>query len=245
MEVHHAHSPVKEKHFKHYFFEFLMLSLAITAGFFMENLREQMVEKKKGKEFIQSFTEDLKNDIYQLDSLTLYRQKRNIYIDSISFLLTDPDQYGKEIYYYSRLLTFNYNFLANDRTIQQLKNAGNMRLIHDQKTSDLIMDYDHLIRIVDTQVPRELAYVLKYINWLEELFDSRVYNTMGNPATGFMMPSGNPQLLDKNKIQLQKFMNDIYFLKSINNFLLKWFSALLTSAHHLLDYLYKEYHLKY
>ena len=63
MEVHHhPHNAKTEKHFKHYLFEFLMLFLAISAGFLVENLREHYVEHKREKVFINSYVEDLKQD---------------------------------------------------------------------------------------------------------------------------------------------------------------------------------------
>jgi hypothetical protein len=37
-------------------------------------------------------------------------------------------------------------FLYSDRTIQQLKNSGDMRLIRNQVASNLIMQYDQLVR---------------------------------------------------------------------------------------------------
>ena len=40
MEVHH-HPHVEKKNFKQYFLEFLMIFLAVTLGFFAENVREQ------------------------------------------------------------------------------------------------------------------------------------------------------------------------------------------------------------
>src|ERR1043165_4278104 len=53
MDVHHSsHSTKKEKHFAHYFFDFFMLFLAVTAGFFVENLREHYVEVNHEEEYI-------------------------------------------------------------------------------------------------------------------------------------------------------------------------------------------------
>ena len=47
MEVHHhSHHPKK---WKEYITEFLMLFLAVTLGFFAENLRESYIHKEKGK----------------------------------------------------------------------------------------------------------------------------------------------------------------------------------------------------
>jgi len=53
MEVHH-HPKAGPKKFKEYFFEFLMLFLAVTLGFFAENLREHFSDKEKERKYVQT-----------------------------------------------------------------------------------------------------------------------------------------------------------------------------------------------
>ena len=48
MEVHH-HSHTPRKKWTHYFWEFLMLFLAVTLGFFVENQREHYIENLREK----------------------------------------------------------------------------------------------------------------------------------------------------------------------------------------------------
>ena len=50
MEVHH-HPDLhhKPKKWKEYFLEFLMIFLAVTLGFFAENIREHLSEKKRAR----------------------------------------------------------------------------------------------------------------------------------------------------------------------------------------------------
>ncbi|MGH2564772.1 MAG: hypothetical protein ACRDE5_09670, partial [Ginsengibacter sp.] len=61
MEVHaHTHTPRKRWH--HYFWEFFMLFLAVTLGFFVENMREHIMDRKKEKIYIESLISDLKKD---------------------------------------------------------------------------------------------------------------------------------------------------------------------------------------
>jgi hypothetical protein len=50
MEVHHHPKPEKKK-FKEYFFEFIMIFLAVTIGFFAENVRESITDKKREKQY--------------------------------------------------------------------------------------------------------------------------------------------------------------------------------------------------
>ena len=60
MEVHH-HPDLqhKKKNFKEYFLEFLMIFLAVTLGFFAENIRERIKDSEQGEQYIQSLVEDL------------------------------------------------------------------------------------------------------------------------------------------------------------------------------------------
>src|SRR5678815_5348210 len=65
MEV-HAHTHTARKKWTHYFFEFLMLFLAVTLGFFVENQREHYVEHHRASEFSKSLIQDLQNDIVDI-----------------------------------------------------------------------------------------------------------------------------------------------------------------------------------
>jgi hypothetical protein len=47
---------------KHYFFEFFMLFLAVFFGFFAENIRENNVTHEKEKHYIECILSDLKKD---------------------------------------------------------------------------------------------------------------------------------------------------------------------------------------
>ena len=61
MEVHH-HSHTERKKWTHYFWEFLMLFLAVFCGFLAENQREHYVEHQREKQFMTSMVEDLQKD---------------------------------------------------------------------------------------------------------------------------------------------------------------------------------------
>jgi hypothetical protein len=61
MEVHH-HPKVEKKNFKEYFLEFLMIFLAVTMGFFAENIREDLTNSKKEKQYMVLLEQDLKKD---------------------------------------------------------------------------------------------------------------------------------------------------------------------------------------
>ena len=246
MEVHH-HSHTERKKWVHYFWEFLMLFLAVTLGFFVENQREHFVEHRREKQYVRSFLGDLKSDLEQLDSLLKQRMKRKKDIDSLSIVLStsDPDVYAKEIYYFSRPLTIAYQFFRNERTIHQLKNGGNLRLIRKQDVSDAIMLYDHHVRWVDLVASREQEYILEYVKRIEELFDTRVFNKMRTESFVFKMPEDEQvHLLKYDKQSIQLFLNKIHFLSSVNDYHLMVYHHLVDLAKQAKSIIEKEYSIK-
>src|SRR6185503_12148234 len=145
MEV-HAHTHTPRKKWTHYFWEFLMLFLAVFCGFLAENQREHMIEHKREKQFIVTMLEDLKSDTFQLTQNIMYRKTREIMCDSLIVYLSDYKNKGNGIYYYARNLSRPQYFSPNDRTLQQLKNSGSLRLIRNLPASDSIMAYDQQLR---------------------------------------------------------------------------------------------------
>src|SRR3954454_7432720 len=101
MEVHH-HPKVEKKNFKEYFLEFLMIFLAVTMGFFAENIREDITENAKAKEYAQSLYSDLKEDTSFLNVIIQYKSWRGLKIDSLITILSSEDvqKSAKLIYYY-------------------------------------------------------------------------------------------------------------------------------------------------
>src|SRR6478735_12341725 len=148
MEVHtHTHS--ERKKWTHYLWEFLMLFLAVFCGFLAENIREHNVEKKKGEQYVLSFAADLKKDTVQCDlSIAELSETMSVLQNLIPCFNTLKENIHatgclKEIIFYSRGFK---DFIYTDRTIQQLKNAGGLRLIDDKQIADSIIDYDAMVR---------------------------------------------------------------------------------------------------
>jgi hypothetical protein len=245
MEV-HSHTHTERKKFTHYLWEFLMLFLAVFCGFQAENLRENNIEKHRGRQYILSIAQDIKTDIHNLDSVIKRREYRAITIDSLFAMLNspDPDQYSKQIYYYARWLTYYYPFINCDRTIQQLKYSGNFRLIQNQEISDQIMNYDQQVRWIEPTNQREEVFIENYISLLQELFDMNVFDKMLDPKYGFHMPDNDPHLLNKDKNKLQKLLGAVHFFKAINIFIMNWQVNQRKLAESVLAFIQKEYHLK-
>ena len=151
MEV-HAHTHTPRKKWTHYFWEFFMLFLAVTLGFFVENQREHYVENQREKKYIQSFYEDLTADEYDLQSNINFLREQMLQADTLQKLMLNIDikQPANPIYMYLRGITRSSGgrLYPNDRTIVQLRNAGGMRLIKNKSVSDSMVGYYRTIDII-------------------------------------------------------------------------------------------------
>jgi len=245
MEV-HAHTHTERKKWHHYFWEFFMLFLAVTLGFLVENQREHLVEHRRALEYVKSYVEDLHVDIHQLDSMIGHCKQRNEMIDSLTFLLNSPNRgiNGNDIYYYARLLTLNFPFFSTDRTIQQLKNGGNLRLISKLPVSNAMMNYDRQIHWLENIREREEEYVRDYVIWLEQICDARVFDKMILKGFGFARPTGNPRLLKEDMSSILEFIGKLHFMRSANSYLLLNYGKTIEIAHETLSTIKKEYHLQ-
>ena len=137
MEVHtHSHSPRKK--WTHYLWEFLMLFLAVTLGFFVENQREHFVENTRANEYAISLLEDLQKDTIEI--LDVMREDKIILacFDSISSIvhrgLKNNNVFGS-FYYYCNTGTSSPTVGWNDATLVQITQTGSLRYF---KNSDLI-----------------------------------------------------------------------------------------------------------
>jgi len=244
MDIHH-HTHTPRIKWTHYLYEFFMLFLAVTAGYLVENRREHYVEQQRGLQYLQSFADDLKKDIFQLDSLIKKRENRETQIDSIHFILNspDPDQYGSQLYYFVRYLPRPYQFIDNDATIQQLKNAGNLRLI-EQETADTIMAYERQHRFIETITNREDLLIQRLFNSINKLFDPEVFDKMNTYDIEFTRPPGNPKLMSHDKETIRNFLSDLHYIKTVNVGAIGWFKKQRERAQGTLSFLQHKYDLK-
>ena len=133
MEVHaHAHSPRRK--WTHYFWEFFMLFMAVTLGFFVENQREHYIEKVRAKQFAFSLIEDLKADTSELRISIL---TTNAVILSADSLLSELDKERRlqndTIIQTCNARLIRYSFYDPQLgTYEQVKNSGSLRYFKNE-----------------------------------------------------------------------------------------------------------------
>jgi hypothetical protein len=143
--IHHG------KKWKDYLFEFLMLFLAVTAGFFMENQREHYTEKQRVREYARALIQDLERDTVMVQE-TIGRIENSIkHIDQfVSFVKGKKieDLRNIDLYRYTIFLDGYRPYTWNRATLDQIKNSGSLRYFNDS-TIIRISSYDAFTHHMD------------------------------------------------------------------------------------------------
>jgi len=253
METHAEHlHKAPGQGWKHYLFEFLMLFLAVTLGFFVENWRDRYVENKRERDFITTLVEDLKSDTSQLTGDISAGKNRETMIDSLILLLTLPNRskYGAQIYYFARNISRPVLFFPNDRTILQLKNSGSLRMIRKLAVSNEIMYYDQQLRNLQFAFDDENGMRDGLREKAGKIFDGSIFNNMFDTLLYnrgiiiYKKPPGNPALISQNSESINEYISAAQYLKGPVRAIRLRQASLESVATGLIALLKKEYNLK-
>ena len=132
-----------KKHLGSYAVEFVLLFSAVTLGFFAENYREGLVERKTEKMYLQSLIKDLGQDTLKIDYSIRSKEIKDQYFDTLYTILyqTPRPWPTRKLYYISRYLLIREPFYGTMGTIHQLENAGGFKLIQEENLVDKINAY--------------------------------------------------------------------------------------------------------
>jgi hypothetical protein len=246
MEV-HAHAHTERKKFTHYLWEFLMLFLAVTLGFFVENWREHIVERGREKDYIRSLVEDVQLDIPNLQTNLSVRIELIKQIDTLFDIYKNGafETRRNDVYFLVRRSIRRSDLYYNDRTIQQLKNSGGLRLIHDIKISNLIADYDRNVQQLLRQQDEEDEIRVKIREYSVIVFDPVVLNEMikvAGDSSKIARPNGNPSL--KHPEMMDEILGHLQYLKNISMATQRMQRRIIEKGKSLIDALKKYYHLR-
>jgi hypothetical protein len=127
-----------------YLLQFFMLFLAVYLGFVAENIRGRNIDKEKEKVYMQNMLDDLKADTaiynrYEENNKVLFAL-----IDTLIHVIKSPEikQRIPELAYTARMILPSYKALyTTDRTYEQMKSSGDLRLISNKHVASDISFY--------------------------------------------------------------------------------------------------------
>jgi hypothetical protein len=227
-----------------YFKEFLMLFLAISLGFYADNLREEYSDANKQKEYIQSMYEDLKDDTLTYSTFIKSTEKQNNNLKALYRILTGHETNDKldSIYFLARTSTMKYTYLfPNTRTFLQMKSSGHLRLINDIELSDAVSSYYNSLENIHFQNQFIKSRVEEYWNIMEEMFDAEILMSI---RTENKLPAKhNLKLLKDDRLTINRFMVRAQYMDGTRLFQKEQAISSLTKAEALLHLINKKYNL--
>ncbi len=253
MEVHHhAHNPAEphhKKNWKSYFWEFLMLFLAVFCGFLAEYQLEHVVEHNREKQYIQSMITDLKADSIRVGFVINYNKQNVAAFDSLlQNIYHKPytDSSIRTLYYHKETYTLvRSNMIFSKGTIAQLKNSGGFRLIRNRSAADSISKYDLFTERVENQGEGVDFALKKLLELSVKIFDGECvvdynsasnYREILNSTKKFTLLASDEKLI-KEYANLAKYKKDV----AINY--IRQLTTMQSRIPGIIEFLEKEYHL--
>ncbi|HJS55194.1 MAG TPA: hypothetical protein VJ765_11645, partial [Chitinophagaceae bacterium] len=255
-----AHSARKK--WTHYFWEFLMLFLAVTLGFFVENQREHYIEKIRAKEYAKLLADDLSFDIAELNRAETVLEKIITAGDSLASLLSKNDASkipGGKLYYYEYWSGWRWSIISRDATLQQLKSSGALRYLQNTTLIRKILSYEESVRVIYMLQNKYEPEKTQNWNLVQKVFYQEYFNILdSDPA---LTRDSTARNFSVNNERLDNFMNANYPLytydKNILFELKNWaynssrnyriivndIRNMRTKAHVVIESLEKEYNL--
>ena len=224
MEVHtHAHH--EKKKWTEYFWEFLMLFLAVFCGFLAEYQLEHKIEKDRANQYMISLYEDLQNDTARINQLLAYNDKK---IEALSNMYNCYDTVLKDLKATACMGTLiihsrsNRGFVLTDRTLRQLANAGGYRLLN-KDDADSIIAYENMYKgYLDFQTTVFQQSQDNVRNTLNQMADFKVLaphqlttaTFLGDTTRGEL---NGPLLFTEDRVLINKWFNELsMYLRTTN-----------------------------
>ena len=233
-----------KKKFKDYFFDFFMLFLAVTSGFFVNNLSEDHSERQREKQYMKSLVNDLISDTTQIREVYSDIKNQIAGIDTLLKIMENPpaDNFINDFYYFAiKYLNSATFYSGSDRTISQLKSAGGLRLIQDIAISDRIVNYyssSDNVKYNTGFCLEEFNKILEYEKEMISFKYLRVYNI------DTIRQVKDLELLKNDPVIINQFYNQVIsYLSSIINYNIL-ITDLKNEAESLLKFVRESYNLK-
>jgi hypothetical protein len=259
MEVHHhAHDPAEphhKKNWKSYFWEFLMLFLAVFCGFLAEYQLEHVIEHDREKQYIENLLLDLKKDSISIEQNMKTREGRKnsagSFIQELDPAVTNEKL--DKIYYNANGLSSLQIFNYSNATIQQLKYSGLMRLIRKPNVVNSINAYDLLVTRHKVREEVEISITLEFQKAICAVLDANTIKSMGdlinklsfnkNAEQGLVKPVFRPLITtDPDKINLAKGLAAQLYNRNLSNY--SWLVIFKKEVAKTIALIKKEYHLE-
>jgi hypothetical protein len=221
MEVHQHAQHGGKKNWKSYFWEFLMLFLAVTLGFFVENQREHYIEHVRAKEFSKTLVKDLQNDIGAIHEQNKSAKTYIAIADSLLVLNKSKleGRLASQFSFYTRFMYWTAPITWNRATFEQIKNSGSLRYFKNYQLLEKMMKYEAIVNQIEAEAYNHTIrgnLLLKQINQVIEpsyhhelsKYFLWTLDTLSRKTMEALYPS-NPESLENKRSEIREMLNMI------------------------------------
>lgn len=249
MEVHHHAHHEGKKNWKSYFWEFLMLFLAVFCGYLAESYHTHSVNEEIDKRNMELVVDNLRDDVEKFNSNIRYQEQKVKILDTlISFRhFTNADTLNSQTFglLFSKSI-YNPVFTSNTAAIDQMKSSGSLRLVKNKEVLESIFQYVSISNLLSTDRDRLnnsddlwIENASAFLD-MQYLASSRELTFLDN-----MTPTKPQNILPNNQQNVRQFFNRAIVRKSILEvLLLPRMRTQQKNAERLIELLEKEYHLQ-
>lgn len=256
--AHHLHHAPGKK-FWHYFYEFLMLFLAVTCGFIAENIREHYIEDLRAEKLAKNLYKEVLADSATVQERLKMRIRKE---DECRYFISYVKDSNLEKLSDRFMPAFSWTFIQsqriffdpNDGVLNQLRNSGELRYFKSTELQAALGKLNVMIQNVRSRNEREYTFIennmrpfsIKFydFNWYESLV--RQEDMALTDALDRSMNSSMPAKIQNpgqfNRLEAQNIAN--YSLLMLRGTRKMQYAEYIRINHEILEILRKEFHLK-
>lgn len=217
MEKQSQNHSTQRKKWNEYFIDFIMLFVAVTLGFYAENVRDQQTEKNREISYLKNVHEDLLVDIDRFERVISNNNYRLHIYDSLHMEMNKTNPGLPSLYFYIRNLALRTTFESSHLGLDQIKSSGGFRLIQNAKIISGIQDYEVLLNgTMKLEEVRERS--LEQLRFkMAIIFDANTLYQMtknqdllignNNPLTRFKRPTNAAPFVVGDRENLNELIN--------------------------------------
>jgi hypothetical protein len=165
------------KYFKYAIGEIFLVVIGILIALQINNWNEEQANKKIERNYMKNLLEDLQNDTkiyssYAKNNIVVYQ-----YIDSLVIYLKSPErkEHTSKTSYWARMMTTKFSRAQPvERTFEQMKSSGQLKLVKNHKVADGISQYYNSLSELEQYNQAAILWLVDYLKAVGKVFDGEV-----------------------------------------------------------------------
>jgi len=199
------------------------LFLAVTLGFFAENVREHQIEKHREISYLKNVHEDLQLDIKNIENVMSQNTVRLQAMDTLFQAINNKTITNEDVYYYIRNLALRATFESSHVGLDQIKSAGGLRMIKNPDIISGIQEYERTLDALE-KLENVRERTLEQARFkMAAVFEPTIsYEMLVNQGQGIMRfnrPKKANPILQENKQAVKELLNLVTFGLNSNRYL--------------------------